>query len=311
MKNWKKALALVLALSLCVCLLAACGGTTSTNTTTNDADKAADTEAGGELIMATNAAFPPFEFTTSNGLVGEYDGIDVAIAQKIAEKAGKTLKVSDMEFDGIIAAVSTGKVDMGIAGMTITEERKNNVDFSDPYYVAEQVIVVPEDSDIASAEDLKNDKKVGVVIGYTADTIVTEDLALDEANIVRANRGIDVVQDVKNGRLDAVVIDSYTGIKLAESTGLKVVEDEEAFAAEEYAIAVKKGNSELLETINATLAEMKENGEIEELAAKYNDTAVEEEGAEADVEASAESETQTEDEASEGEVSEGEAPAAE
>ena len=216
-----------------------------------------------------------------------------------------------MEFDGIIAAVSTGKVDMGIAGMTITEERKNNVDFSDPYYVAEQVIVVPEDSDIASAEDLKNDKKVGVVIGYTADTIVTEDLALDEANIVRANRGIDVVQDVKNGRLDAVVIDSYTGIKLAESTGLKVVEDEEAFAAEEYAIAVKKGNSELLETINATLAEMKENGEIEELAAKYNDTAVEEEGAEADVEASAESETQAEDEASEGEVSEGEAPAAE
>ncbi len=276
MKNWKKALALVLALSLCVCLLAACGGTTSTNTTTNDADKAADTEAGGELIMATNAAFPPFEFTTSNGLVGEYDGIDIAIAQKIAEKAGKTLKVSDMEFDGIIAAVSTGKVDMGIAGMTVTEERKNNVDFSDPYYVAEQVIVVPEDSDIASAEDLKNDKKVGVVIGYTADTIVTEDLALDEANIVRANRGIDVVQDVKNGRLDAVVIDSYTGIKLAESTGLKVVEDEEAFAAEEYAIAVKKGNSELLETINATLAEMKENGEIEELAAKYNDTAVEE-----------------------------------
>ncbi len=276
MKNWKKALALVLALSLCVCLLAACGGTSSTSTTTNDADKAADTETGGELIMATNAAFPPFEFTTSNGLVGEYDGIDVAIAQKIAEKAGKTLKVSDMEFDGIIAAVSTGKVDMGIAGMTITEERKNNVDFSDPYYVAEQVIVVPQDSDIASAEDLKNDKKVGVVIGYTADTIVTEDLALDEANIVRANRGIDVVQDVKNGRLDAVVIDSYTGIKLAESTGLKVVEDEEAFAAEEYAIAVKKGNSELLETINATLAEMKENGEIEELAAKYNDTAVEE-----------------------------------
>ncbi len=306
MKNWKKALALVLALSLCVCLLAACGGTTSTNTTTNDADKAADTEAGGELIMATNAAFPPFEFTTSNGLVGEYDGIDIAIAQKIAEKAGKTLKVSDMEFDGIIAAVSTGKVDMGIAGMTITEERKNNVDFSDPYYVAEQVIVVPEDSNIASAEDLKNDKKVGVVIGYTADTIVTEDLALDEANIVRANRGIDVVQDVKNGRLDAVVIDSYTGIKLAESTGLKVVEDEEAFAAEEYAIAVKKGNSELLETINATLAEMKENGEIEELAAKYNDTAVEEEGAEADADASAEAETQAE-----GEASEAEAPAAE
>lgn len=276
MKNFKKALALILALSLCVCMLAACGGTTSTDTSDNS-----ESASGGELIMATNAAFPPFEFTTSNGLVGEYDGIDVAIAQKIAEKAGKTLKVSDMEFDGIIAAVSTGKVDMGIAGMTITEERKNNVDFSDPYYVAEQVIVVPADNtDITSAEDLKNDKKVGVVIGYTADSIVTEDLALEEGNIVRANRGIDVVQDVKNGRLDAVVIDSYTGIKLAESTGLKVIEDPEAFESEEYAIAVQKGNSELLETINSTLAEMKENGEIEELAAKYNDTAVDETAAE-------------------------------
>lgn len=272
MKNFKKAIALMLALTMCVCLLAACGGSSKTS-------DAADNSGGssGELIMATNAAFPPFEFTTSNGLVGEYDGIDVAIAQKIAEKAGKTLKVSDMEFDGIIAAVSTGKVDMGIAGMTITEERKNNVDFSDPYYVAEQVIVVPADNtDITSAEDLKNGKKVGVVIGYTADTIVTDDLALDESNIVRANRGIDVVQDVKNGRLDAVVIDSYTGIKLAESTGLKVVEDPEAFQAEEYAIAVKKGNTELLDVINSTLAEMKENGEIEELAAQYNDTAAQE-----------------------------------
>ena len=141
MKNFKKALALILALSLCVCMLAACGGTTSTDTSDNS-----ESASDGELIMATNAAFPPFEFTTSNGLVGEYDGIDIAIAQKIAEKAGKTLKVSDMEFDGIIAAVSTGKVDMGIAGMTITEERKNNVDFSDPYYVAEQVIVVPADN---------------------------------------------------------------------------------------------------------------------------------------------------------------------
>ena len=271
MRNFKKALALVLALTLCVCLLAACG---SAPTTTTDTDEAATT--GGELIMGTNAAFPPFEFTTSKGLVGEYDGIDIAIAQKIAEKAGMDLKVSDMEFDGLIAAVSTGKVDMAVAGMTITEERLQNVDFSDPYYVAEQVIVVPADNeDITCAEDLKDGKKVGVVIGYTADSIVTEDLELDEANIVRANRGIDVVQDVKNGRLDAVVIDSYTGIKLAEANGLKVIEDPEAFESEEYAIAVKKGNTELLDIINETLAEMKANGEIEELAAQYNDTAVE------------------------------------
>lgn len=271
-KNLKKVLAVATSIVLSVGILAACG--TKPNETATDETT---TSASDKLIMGTNAAFPPFEFVTTNGLVDKYDGIDVAIALKIAEKAGKTLEVSDMEFDGLIAAVSTGKVDMAVAGMTVTEERKQNVDFSDTYYVAEQVIVVAEDNtDITNAESLKDGKKVGVVLGYTADSIVTEDLALDDANIVRANRGIDVVQDVKNGKLDAVVIDSYTGKKLAEMNGLKVIEDPEAFTAEEYAIAVKKGNTELLDVINETLAEMKESGEIEELAASYNDSTVEE-----------------------------------
>ncbi len=271
-KNLKKVLAVATSIVLSVGVLAACG--TKPNETATDETT---TSASDKLIMGTNAAFPPFEFVTTNGLVDKYDGIDVAIALKIAEKAGKTLEVSDMEFDGLIAAVSTGKVDMAVAGMTVTEERKQNVDFSDTYYVAEQVIVVAEDNtDITNAESLKDGKKVGVVLGYTADSIVTEDLALDDANIVRANRGIDVVQDVKNGKLDAVVIDSYTGKKLAEANGLKVIEDPEAFTAEEYAIAVKKGNTELLDVINETLAEMKESGEIEELAASYNDSTVEE-----------------------------------
>lgn len=224
-----------------------------------------------KLIMGTNAAFPPFEFTTSQGLVGEFDGIDVAIAQKIAEKAGQELVIEDMEFDGLIAAVSTGKIDMAVAGMTVTEERLQNVDFSDPYYVASQVMLVAADNtDITKAEDLKNDKTVGVVLGYTGDGIVTDDLEIAEDKITRANRGLDIVQDVKNGKLDAVVIDSATGKALAETTGLKVIEDPEAFETEEYAIAVKKGNTELLEKINATLAEMKANGEIDELAVKYN-----------------------------------------
>ena len=224
-----------------------------------------------KLIMGTNAAFPPFEFTTSQGLVGEFDGIDVAIAQKIAENAGKELAVEDMEFDGLIAAVSTGKIDMAVAGMTVTEERKQNVDFSDTYFVASQVMVVAADNtDITKAEDLKNDKTVGVVLGYTGDGIVTDDLEIAEDKITRANRGLDIVQDVKNGKLDAVVIDSATGKALAEKNGLKVVEDPEAFETEEYAIAVKKGNKELLEKINGTLAEMKASGEIDELAVQYN-----------------------------------------
>lgn len=224
-----------------------------------------------KLVMGTNAAFEPFEFTTTDGLVGEFDGIDVAIATELAKSMNKELVIEDMEFDGLLASVQTGKVDMAVAGMTIKPERLESVDFSIPYYTATQVMVVAADNtDISVAEDLKNGKKVGVVLGYTGDTIVTEDLAIDEANITRANRGIDIVQDVKNGKLDAVVIDSYTGKVLAEKNGLKVIEDAEAFEAEEYAIAVKKGNTELLTAINAKLEEMLESGQIAEIAAQYN-----------------------------------------
>ncbi len=226
---------------------------------------------GGKLVMGTNAAFPPFEFTTSEGLVGEFDGIDVAIASEIASDMGKELEVADMDFDGLIAAVSTGKVDMVAAGMTATDGRRKNVDFSDTYFLASQVMVVAADNtDITKADDLKNDKKVGVVLGYTGDNIVTDDLQIPEDKITRANRGLDVVQEVKNGKLDAVVIDSATGKALAEKNGLKVVEDPDAFETEEYAIAVKKGNTELLDKINATLAELKASGKIDELAVKYN-----------------------------------------
>ena len=231
------------------------------------------TETAEKLIMGTNAAFEPFEFVTTadKGVVGEFDGIDVVIANEIAKSMGKELVIEDMEFDGLLASVQTGKIDMAVAGMTIKPERLQSVDFSVPYYKATQVIVVSADNeDIKSAEDLKADKKVGVVLGYTGDSIVTDDLKIDEANITRANRGVDVVQDVKNGKLDAVVIDSYTGKALAEKNGLKVVEDAAAFEAEEYAIAIAKGNTELLEKVNAKLTEMLESGEIEEIAQRYN-----------------------------------------
>ena len=242
-KGLMKVVALAAASVMAVAALAGCG-------------------SSDKLIMGTNAAFPPFEYTTSQGLVGEFDGIDVAIANKI----------EDMEFDGLVASVSTGKVDMVVAGMTATDERKQSVDFSDPYYVASQVIVVaPDNTDITSAEDLKNDKTVGVVLGYTGDNIVTNDLQLAEDKVTRANRGIDIVQDVKNGKLDAVVIDSATGKALAEKNGLKIVEDPQAFETEEYAIAVKKGNTELLDKINETLSEMKASGEIEQLAMEYDE----------------------------------------
>lgn len=265
--NFKKITAILAAAVLSTAALASCGGSDAPAPETTSAPST----NGDELVMGTNAAFQPFEYVTENGLVDIYDGIDVAIAKKIADESGKTLKIEDMEFDGLIAAVSTGKIDMAVAGMTVTEERKQNVDFSDTYYTASQVMVVPADNeDIQSAEDLKNGKLVGVVLGYTGDNIVTDTIGVSEENITRANRGIDIVQDVKNGKLDAVVIDSATGKALAEANGLKVVEDPEAFESEEYAIAVKKGNTELLDQINSVLAEMKANGEIEELAVKYN-----------------------------------------
>ncbi len=261
-KSILKAAALTVAAVMSMAALAGCGTKKEEGSTATTSEK---------LIMGTNAAFQPFEYTTSNGLVGEFDGIDVAIAKKIAESMGKELKIEDMEFEGLIAAVSSGKVDMVVAGMTATDERKQNVDFSDTYFVASQVIVTAADNtDIKTAQDLKNNKTVGVVLGYTGDSIVTEDLAIDESKITRANRGIDIVQDVKNGKLDAVVIDSATGKALAEKNGLKVVEDPSAFESEEYAIAVKKGNTELLDKINAVLKEMKDNGEIDALAEKYN-----------------------------------------
>ena len=244
-KGLMKVVALAAASVMAVAALAGCG-------------------SSDKLIMGTNAAFPPFEYTTSQGLVGEFDGIDVAIANKIAENVGKELQIEDMEFDGLVASVSTGKVDMVVAGMTATDEKKQSVDFSDPYYVASQVIVVaPDNTDITSAEDLKNDN--------TGDNIVTNDLQLAEDKVTRANRGIDIVQDVKNGKLDAVVIDSATGKALAEKNGLKIVEDPQAFETEEYAIAVKKGNTELLDKINETLSEMKASGEIEQLAMEYDE----------------------------------------
>ena len=252
----KKVLSLALVLVLALAVLAGCG---------------AGEEKKDTLVMGTNAAFEPFEFTTTEGLVGEFDGIDVAIAVELAESMGKELVIEDMEFEGLLASVQTGKIDMAVAGMTVNEERLKSVDFSVPYYKATQVMVVAADNeDITCAADITEGKKVGVVLGYTGDAIVTDDLKVAEENITRANRGVDIVQDVKNGKLDAVVIDSYTGKALAEKNGLKVIEDEEAFAAEEYAIAVAKGNEELLNAINTKLTEMLESGKVDEIAQKYN-----------------------------------------
>ncbi len=220
----------------------------------------------GKLIMATNAEFPPFEFIAAdgNGICGEFDGIDVAIANEIAKDAGATLEVSNMDFNSIIPAVQAGKADMGIAGMTVKPDRLENVDFSDPYWVAVQTILVKNDNaDITNVETLKG-KKVGVVTGYTGDLALSE---VEGIELSRYQRGIDAVQDLKNGKIDAAVIDSPTAASfIAKNPELKGVTDDTFFETEEYAVAIKKGNTELLEKVNATIKRLNDSGEIAKIS---------------------------------------------
>ena len=173
MKKVTKAAALALVMAVMMSMLAACGsnaGTAAGTSDTADSETAGtDTAQGGILTFGTNAEFPPFEFVTSNGVIDQYDGIDMAIAKQIAEENGMTAAIENMEFDSLLIALSNGQIDAVIAGMTVTEERLEAVDFSTPYYTATQVMIVKEDSDIASAADMA-DKKICVIKGYTGET---------------------------------------------------------------------------------------------------------------------------------------------
>ena len=219
------------------------------------------------ITMGTNAAFEPFEFIDQGtGVVENFSGIDVEIAQAIAAELNKTLTINDMEFESLLGALDTGKVDFVAAGMTADEERAKEVDFSDTYYVATQGIIVPEDSTITGVNDIL-DKRVGAITGYTGEKLCTEELKIE--NMLTYKRGVDAVLELKNNKLDAVVIDLQPAKMLvANNPGLKVIEDP-SFEAEEYAIAVKKGNTELLETINKVLGELKSSGKLEEIINKY------------------------------------------
>ena len=212
--------------------------------------------------MATNAEFEPFEYKENGNIVG----FDVDIANYIAKDINKTLKIDDMSFDSVLAAIPSGKADMGIAAMSVKPERKANMDFSDPYFTAYQVMIVKDGSVIKTGEDLKG-KKIGVQQGTTGDTYVSD--TYKDATITRYNKGSEAVLDLKNGKIDAVVIDDYPAKKYAQTNaGVKVI-DTPLTDKEEYAIAVKKGNTELLNKINAALAKMKSSGEYTKTFDKY------------------------------------------
>lgn len=255
----KKVLKLLVAVVCVFAMVASFAGCGSENPAVDNAEKA-------EFTIGTNAEFPPFEFVDSElGVVGEFAGIDVEIGKAIADSMEAEAVINNMDFDSLLIALSNDQVDCVIAGMTITEERLEEVDFSVPYYKATQVMIVAEDSDIAKAADIA-DKKIGVIDGYTGQTCV-EELGYDFNGY---KKGADAVLDLANGKLDVVVIDSSTAEKfVAENEGLKIVEDAETFASEEYGIAVKKGNTELLDKINAKIEAMLADGTIDGFCTKY------------------------------------------
>ena len=248
----------------------ACGGDKKEATTAAGAAggaEATDGAAGGQIVFGTNAEFPPFEFVGGEGVIGQYDGIDMAIAKQIGSDIGKEATINNMEFDSLLLALQNGQVDAVIAGMTVTDERKEAVDFSIPYYTATQVMIVPQDSTIAKAGDMA-DKKIVVIQGYTGETVVNDLGYKYEA----FKKGTEAIMELKNGKCDVVVIDSATAQKyVKDNPELKIVEDEAAFGNEEYAIAVKKGNTELLDQINTSIQKMLDDGTISDLSAKYLD----------------------------------------
>jgi polar amino acid transport system substrate-binding protein len=220
-----------------------------------------------EIKFGTNAEFPPFEFVSAEGVIGEFDGIDMAMAKDIGEQNGKEVKIENMEFDSLLIALENGQIDAVISGMTITEERAKSVDFSIPYYEATQVMIVDKDSDIAKASDMEG-KRIVVIQGYTGELCV-QDLGYDYEAF---KKGTEAILELNNGKCDVVVIDSATAQKyVKDNPNLKIVSDSDAFEAEQYGIAVKKGNTELLNMINKTVEARLKDGTISEWSAKYSE----------------------------------------
>ena len=281
----KKALSLMTAAAL-VLSLAACGSTASSAASSEAASpeaassdaassEAASSEAAsetetaelstvepGKLIMSTNAAFPPYEMTTDSG---EFEGIDIETAQAIADKLGLELQIDDMDFDAALLAVQQGKADMVMAGVTVTDERQNVMDFTDSYATGIQSIIVKEDSDIASVDDLAG-KKIGTQRGTTGYLYCSDDFG--DENVVAYDNGLTAVQMLNNGQVDCVVIDNAPAKEfIAAIPGLKLLDT--AYVEESYAIGVGKGNTELKDAINTALEELKADGTLQAIVDKY------------------------------------------
>lgn len=217
------------------------------------------------LTMATNAQFPPYEYYEGDKIVG----IDAEIAEAIADKLGMTLKIEDVEFDSVLTGVQSGKYDIGLAGITVTPERQQSMDFSDTYATGIQSIIVPEGSEITSVDDLMADGaayKVGVQLSTTGDIYATDDFGADR--VQKFQSGADAVAALTAGKIDCVIIDNQPAKSyVAANEGLTILDS--AYTEEEYALCTAKGNDELLTKINGAIAELKEDGTIQSILDKY------------------------------------------
>ena len=259
------------AVSVAALAMTACGGSAS-SAASSVASSAASSEAAstaaelttvesGKLTMATNAAFPPYEMTTD---AGEFEGIDVDTAKAIAEKLGLELQIDDIDFDAALLSVQQGKADIVMAGVTVTDERKAVMDFSDSYATGIQSIIVPEGSDITSPDDLAG-KKIGTQRGTTGYIYCTDDFGED--SVVAYDNGLTAVQALNNGQVDAVVIDNAPATEyVAANPGLKVLDT--SYAEEDYAIGLAKGSA-LEDAVNAALEELKADGTLQSIVDKY------------------------------------------
>ena len=229
MKKMTKMLSVILTVAMMAAMLVACGSSDSSDSKKSD-EKTESTDSKDTIKFGTNAEFPPFEYVTQDGVIGEFDGIDIAIAKEIAEENGMEAQIENMEFDSLIVALQNGQVDAVIAGMTVTDERAEAVDFPTPYYTATQVMVVKDGSDITKASDMEG-KKICVIQGYTGETCV-KDLGYDYEAF---KKGTEAIMELVN------------------------------------AIAVQKGNTELLDKINTAIEKLISDGKVSEYAAKYTD----------------------------------------
>ena len=216
-----------------------------------------------QLVMVTEAGFAPYEYYEN----GEVVGVDVDIAREIAKYLGKTLVVKDIAFDSIINEVKTGKADFGAAGISYSEDRAKNVDFSINYAISKQVVIVNNNSSITNVNGISN-KKIAVQLGSIADTFVTE--KYKSANVVRQKKYLAAIEDLKTGKVDCVVMDELPAKEIvSKNEGIKILDG--SLTNDSYGMIVKKGNKELLDAINMVLQNLKDEGKIDEFIIKHTE----------------------------------------